>query len=156
MTITFYTTSDPPKKLTKTLSTIGTSKALAPTGQVDQLNPVIVTDYSESFVNANYCYIDTFYRYYFITTAVNTAGRLVVSCHVDYLMSWASGIKLCPATIVRAENIGINYCVDTKLPVDPNNFAVEGIPFDVDITEEFGISDDPNLYILVLNKGGGS
>ena len=129
MNITFYTTSDPPKKLTKTLSMIGTTKALAPTGQVDQLNPVILTDYSDSYVNANYCYIDTFHRYYFITTAVNTAGRLVVSAHVDYLMSWASGIKSCPATINRWEGAGINYTIDKKLPIDSGNYSVQGIKF---------------------------
>ena len=146
MTITFYTTSDPPKKLTKALTTIGTSKALAPTGQVDQLNPVILTDYSDSFVNANYCYIDTFHRYYFITTAVNTAGRLVVSCHVDYLMSWASGIRLCPATIVRAQLSGPTYTIDKKLPVDSSRFWIEGIDFD---TSPWLNTDSYERYVLI-------
>lgn len=146
MTITFYTTSDPPKKLNKTLTTIGTSRALAPTGQVDQLNPVILTDYSDSFVNANYCYIDTFHRYYFMTTAVSTAGRLVLSCHVDYLMSWSSGIRLCPATIVRAQLGGPTYTIDKKLPIDASRYYIEGIDFN---TSPYLTDDPSNRYILI-------
>lgn len=146
MTITFYTTTDPPKKLTKTLTTIGTSRALAPTAQVDQLNPVILTDYSDAFVNANYAYIDTFHRYYFITTAVNTAGRLVVSGHVDYLMSWDSGIKQCPATIVRAQLSGPTYTIDKKLPIDSSRFAIQGIDFD---SSPWLNTDSYERYILI-------
>ena len=146
MTITFYTTTDPPKKLMKTLTTIGTSKALAPTGQVDQLNPVILTDYSDSFVNANYCYIDTFHRYYFITTAVNTAGRLVVSCHVDYLMSWASGIRLCPATIVRAQLSSPTYTIDKKLPIDSSKYFLDCTDFD---TSAWLNTDSYERYVLI-------
>lgn len=156
MTISFYTTSDSPKKVNKTLSLIGSSVALAPTSQVSVLNPVLIVDNVSGFINANYAYIDDFNRYYWITTAMDTSGRLIVSGKVDYLMSWAAGIMSCPATIVRSETAGITYCVDTKLPVDPNNYSIEGIPYDVDITETYSITDNPNLYILVLNKGGGS
>lgn len=156
MTISFYTTSDSPKKVNKTLSLIGSSVALAPTSQVSVLNPVLIVDNVSGFINANYAYIDDFNRYYWITTAMDTSGRLIVSGKVDYLMSWNAGIRSCPATIVRSETAGITYCVDTKLPVDPNNYSIEGIPYDVDITETYSITDNPNLYILVLNKGGGS
>lgn len=131
MTITFYKTADNPKKVDKTanLVTVGQGVALAPTGQVDVLNPVILTDYAESFLNSNYAYIDTFHRYYWITTAVDTAGRLIVSCKVDYLTSWAGAIKNCPATIVRAQLSGPTYVIDNKLPVDPSQIKTHGIDF---------------------------
>lgn len=132
MTITFYKTSDNPKKVDKTanLVTVGQGVALAPTGQVDVLNPVILTDYRESFLNSNYAYIDTFHRYYWITTAVDTAGRLVVSCKVDYLTSWAGAIKNCPATIVRAELGRPTYVTDTKYPIDTSRYYISCVDFD--------------------------
>lgn len=161
MNITFYSVSDSPKKLEKNLTNvIGTARALAPTGQINVLNPTVSVAWDavngDRIINANYAYIDTFNRYYWITCGIDTAQRIVVSGKVDYLMSWSAAIRRCPATIVRSETAGITYCVDTKLPVDPNNYNIEGIPYDVDITKTYSITDDPNLYILVLNKGGGS
>lgn len=129
MNITFYNTSDDPKKLNKTLTQIGTAVALAPTAQVSVLNPVLIVDNDTGFINANYAYIDEFHRYYWITTAYNTAGRIIVSCKVDYLMSWADGIKNCPATIIRADLGKPSYVVDKKYPIDTSRFYTQGIKF---------------------------
>lgn len=129
MNVTFYTTADSPKKLEKTLTQIGTAQALAPTAQVNVLTPVLVVDYDSTFLTANYAYIDTFHRYYWISTAIDTAGRLIISCKVDYLYSWAAGIRSCKATITRSETAGINYVIDKQLPIDGQRFVVQGIKF---------------------------
>lgn len=134
MYVTFYNVSDSPKKVIKNITNvIGTARALAPLGQVDVLNPVIVVAWDstngDKVINANYCYIDTFKRYYWITAGIDTAGRIVVTGKVDYLMSWADGIKQCPATVVRSETAGINYTIDDKLPIDPTRFITHGIKF---------------------------
>lgn len=134
MNITFYNITDNPFTLEKTLpAPIGSARALAPTGQVNCLNPVVVVAWDStngnSIVNANYCYIDTFDRYYFITCGLDTAKRIVVSGKVDYLYSHAAEIKNCPACILRNEFIGTNYVTDKKLPVDPNRFYTEGLTF---------------------------
>ena len=134
MTITFYTTADSPKKLVKSLTPIGTARALAPLGQVDVLNPVIVVAWDntngDKVINANYAYIDTFKRYYWITTGIDTAGRIVVTGNVDYLMSWAEGIKKCPCTVVRAELGKPTDVTDTKYPIQPNKYIIQGVDFD--------------------------
>lgn len=134
MTVTFYNVSDSPKKLVKNLTNIiGTARALAPLGQVDVLNPVIVVAWdntnSDKVINANYAYIDTFKRYYWITTGIDTARRIVVTGKVDYLMSWAEAIKNCPCTVVRAELGKPTYIVDDKLPIDPKRYYTHGEPF---------------------------
>lgn len=134
MYVTFYNVSDPPNKLIKDITNvIGTSRALAPTGQVNILNPTIVVAWDstngDKVINANYAYIDTFNRYYWITTAIDTANRIVIQGKVDYLMSFAEDIKKCPCTVVRSERSGINYIVDDKLPIDPTRYYTHGISF---------------------------
>lgn len=154
MYITFYNVSDPPNKLIKDItSIIGSARALAPTGQIDTLNPTIVVAWDstngDKIINANYAYIDTFNRYYWITTAIDTANRIVVQGKVDYLMSYAEDIKKCPCTVVRSEKAGINYTVDSKLPIDPNKYRVGALHSPNAI--EDALNDKP--YILILNAG---
>lgn len=151
MNITFYTTSDPPNKLVKSVTRIGSAAVtLAPTNEVSALNPVVVVARDDSFINANYAYIDTFQRYYWITTAIDTAGRLIVSGRVDYLMSYADDIKNCKATIVRAQQTGTTFVTDDKLPIDPNRFRV------IAIASEYKAEDESNTmpYVLIVNAGG--
>lgn len=154
MTITFYRITDSPKKLEKNISNvIGSARALSPTGQVNVLNPVVVVAWDavngNNIINANYAYIDTFDRYYFITCGVDTAQRIVVSCKVDYLMSWAENIKNCPCTVIRNENIGINYVVDKQLPLDTSRFDTEGIPFTDDTPIDFNGGFITPQYIMI-------
>lgn len=134
MNITFYNVSDAPNKLVKDItSVIGTSRALSPTGQINVLNPVVTVAWDstngDKIINANYAYIDTFHRYYWITCGIDTAKRIVVSGKVDYLMTYAADIKNCPATIVRAELTKPTYIPDNKYPIHPNKFIFEGIDF---------------------------
>ena len=129
MTVTFYKVTDDPKKIDKDISTVVGSKAahpLDPTAIVDLLNPTIVIDYDDKLLSANYCKIDTFDRYYWCSFGVNTAGRTVVECKIDYLKSFADGIKKCQATIVRAELSSPTYVPDNELPIDPNKIRIEG------------------------------
>lgn len=154
MYITFYNVSDPPNKLIKDItSIIGSARALAPTGQIDTLNPTVVVAWDstngDKIINANYAYIDTFKRYYWINTAIDTANRIVVQGKVDYLMSYARDIKKCKATIVRSEQAGINYTSDSKLPIDPNRFKT------VAIASPYAAEDTPNSrpYVLIVNAG---
>lgn len=155
MTITFYKTTSDPKCLTKDISGyIGTGHALAPTEQVGCLNPVIIIDYNNLLLPANYCYIDTFGRYYWCNVAVTTAQRMIVSCQVDYLMSWATAIKSCPCTIVRAEIDGPTYVTDNKLPVDPNR--QELIAYDFGGDPLYIPDSDAYKYLLITNGGSES
>ena len=149
MQITFYTTSSDPKCLTKNISAvIGSAHALAPTEQVGCLNPVIMIDYNSLLLPANYCYIDTFGRYYWCNVAVTTAQRMIVSCQVDYLMSWAAYIGQCP------ELDGPTYMVDDKLPIDPSR--VDIIPYNFEGDPLYVPDTDHYKYLMITNGGGES
>lgn len=153
LVLTFYKNTSTPDTLDKEITAIGTSTPIAPTSTVEKLNPVLVIDYDESLLPANYCYIDLFDRYYYCTMAVDIASRLIVSCKCDPLMSAKDSIKNCPACILRNENIGINYVIDKKLPVDPNRFSIHGLPFPIDGFNQAsqGTGDNYKPYLLILN-----
>lgn len=135
MNITFYKISDNPNKLVKDISNvIGSARVLEPTGPVSVLNPTVVVNWDNTngnlVANANYAYIDTFNRYYFISCELDTAQRIVVSGKVDYLMSWASHIKECSCNVIRAELGAPTYITDKKYPVEPAKYIFQGIDFD--------------------------
>lgn len=134
MNITFYSVSDSPKKLIKDISNvIGTSRALSPTGEINVLNPVVICAYDSTIgdriINSNYCYIDSFHRYYWVTCSIDTAKRIVVSGKCDYLMSWADGIKSCKCNVIRANLGKPSFIPDKKYPVDTSRFVTESIDF---------------------------
>lgn len=149
MQITFYKTASDPKCLTKDISTvIGSAHALAPTEQVGCLNPVIMIDYNTALITANYCYIDTFHRYYWCNIAVTTAQRMIVSCKVDYLMSWAAGIRACSCNVIRT-NLGTpSYIPDKKYPVDTSRFVTQSIDFPYTELEHNGGIITPQ-YVMI-------
>ena len=76
----------------------------------DRLNPTLVVDKNQiDWVDTNYCWIDEFERYYFITDITATRGNKVeVQCHVDVLMTYDSQIRDCPLIAARSTN-NVNY-----------------------------------------------
>lgn len=130
MTVNLYTTNSNPKSLTKDLNMIGQARVISPTSQVSVLSPVLVIAHSDTLLPCNYVYVPKFGRYYFCTVSTDIAGRIILTCKVDYLMSWADYIKDCPANIIRAEQAGVNYVVDRQLPIDTNRYFTQGIKFD--------------------------
>lgn len=130
MTVNLYITNSNPKALTKDLTMIGQARVISPTAQVSVLSPVLVIAHSDALLSCNYVYVPKFGRYYFCTVSTDIAGRIILTCKVDYLMSWADYIKDCPANIIRAEQAGVNYVVDRQLPIDTNRYFTQGIKFD--------------------------
>lgn len=126
MQITLYKNSSAPETLDKNIQQIGSTTAIAPTTAVNVLSPDIVLTYNATYLDCNYCYIDTFHRYYFCSITVDTANRLVLHCNVDPLMTYLSSIKNCPISVIRSETIGSNFVIDRQLPVDPSRYFIQG------------------------------
>ena len=81
--------------------------------------PVIVIDYDANVYGYNYCYVDTFARYFYITDiAVEAGKRMVLSLAVDVLNTYKNEILNCPMTIIRAEKATDSYIVDSSYPFD--------------------------------------
>lgn len=149
MTVTLYNITDDPRKLNKTLPAgLGPYNTVNALDIVSIVNPTLILEYSSGYIDCNYCYVLEFGRYYFCKVSVDTGGRIVLTCTVDPLMSFATEIKNCPACILRNENIGSNYVVDKKLPIDSSRFFTEGKKFpESELTKQYGAGFP---YILIV------
>lgn len=116
----------------------------------DLLNPSFTVMYFANIVNYNYLY--AFNRYYYIDGINMISGtHCVISCSVDVLMTYASAIKNCDATIVRSESIGKpTYIEDTQLPINPNEKLIREVRSNVPFT----YGENQNIYVLTTLKGG--
>lgn len=128
MTIILYKTYSEPHRVTKTLS-----NPLEYTGTLKDsssiLNPVFVIENAANLADYNYCYIEEFKRYYFITGIdVLSYSLWAFSCHVDVLMTYASNIRSLSAVIARQENDYNLYLPDNKLLVESGK-ELNTIPF---------------------------
>lgn len=154
MVITFYTSTANPKQANKAnfLTQIGTAKILNPTRALALLTPVVSVVYNANFVRANYCYIGApFNSYYFCKCAVDVAGKIIVECQADSVYTWYDYLINCSATIIRNENVGCNYVVDNKLPIDQNRFFIQGAEFPENPIEYD--TENNKQYLLIINGG---
>ena len=88
---------------------------------IDIVNPRILVS-SDCPVNCNYCYIENFARYYYVTVDIVRAGLYLLSMHCDVLTSHISDIKSAKAVSSRTKEAGetdnINlYVKDRDLPM---------------------------------------
>lgn len=151
MTVTLYNITDDPRKLNKTLpETSKTYNTVNALDIVSIVNPTLILSYDGDYIDCNYCYVKEFDRYYFCKTSVDTGGRIVLTCTVDPLMSFATEIKECQACITRNEHTGIGYVVDNKLPVDPNRFTYYGDPLPLNGLNSLNDGTDKN-YLVIIN-----
>lgn len=150
MTITLYSNSSAPERAVKTITSVAAAVTATPTDDMSILSPVLILDYKAAYLRANYVYIDTFNRYYFITGRSVTVGkRIVISCSVDALTSWISGMSNNAITVTRNENIGINKMPDDKLPIIPNEKEITSTI----LSSSFFTKTDTNSYLLSVIGG---
>ena len=115
MTIDLYTITDDPRKLEKTLTNsnlvLETNVNMKEGGDV--LHPHFTIAGSDLHA-VNYVYIARYGRYYFARTKVDPAGRWIVDCDVDVLMSHAAQLKNLTVTVDRSESIYNGYLPDAQ------------------------------------------
>lgn len=125
MDITVYTNSSDKRCLTKSKTEIGTYTGLIIKDSIDILTPSFILQnidngiISEIMGFANYMYIPTLARYYYITDKqLLTGTRVSITGLIDPLQTYAEQIKACRGTAVRNENIDFSYIVDEQVPVE--------------------------------------
>lgn len=99
MNITLYNNLSEKNVIQKTLA-----NAVTITGTLKEStsikNPTITIEYSSTIVGYNYCYIEDFSRYYFISDVKSLRNNLwSLSLRADVLMSFANDILNTPAII---------------------------------------------------------
>lgn len=156
-TIDIANTTANPEKYNKSNETtiIQSGVSISPLSTINQLTPVFVVDYDSRFLNANYIITPPTFlgRKYFATVSVDTAGRMVIQCSVDYISSF--NLSNCPITVTRNGGIGKPTEIpDNKLPVIPNRKRIDSkTVFSPDINDVF-INDIRSMNYVVTVVGG--
>lgn len=118
MYATFYTVTDAPNVLNKTLDN-GHTTNCEPVEPCDFLNPVLVMNKHSDVMTANYVSISSpLNRKYFITgKSLLSGNRVMITCAVDVLTTYADSIKECFGTFTRSEHPKNKYIKDNKYPL---------------------------------------
>ena len=138
MDVTFYTTTDDKRKVSKSLTTVSILSCEIYNG-CDIINPLLLLEYSATITSCNYMYIPDFHRYYFVTNiTVDAGGRMIVVGEIDVLQTYATSILALDATVTRNEYTDDTLLVDplaTFIPEKTVNAYVitptDGTPFNV-------------------------
>lgn len=132
MIITIGRTSDDRRKLNKSFT--GSDITAQLKQPCDVLNPVFIISYSNDYITCNYVHVSDFGRYYFINNINLLPGnRAELSCSVDVLMSWQSGIKSVKTLVSRQENAGLSTIPDSNIVIknyDIINIYASNMSFD--------------------------
>lgn len=86
--------------------------------QIDVENPDIYVKNDASIINANYCYIPQFGRYYHCKAVGDVNQTIHFVCQSDPLVSFKSAILASPAVISRNPWHFDLYVPDPKLPIE--------------------------------------
>lgn len=90
---------------------------------VSIINPNLVLYYEFALLDANYCYIPNFNRYYFIDEIIPITGdRSIIKCRVDVLESFKDDIKSLTAIINKQETIADKFIDDGSWIVENKDF----------------------------------
>lgn len=117
MTVSLYVNYSEPNRLSKNISAIGSFSGNLK-GECSVINPTILIE-AGNISGANYMYIGSFGRYYYITDIVSVRdGLWMVSGHVDVLTTYASSIRACSALVSRQESDYNLYLTDDRFLVD--------------------------------------
>lgn len=112
MTITVYKISDDRRVVNKTLGTAVATLTAVFKNDADILYPVLEVAYNASVLTANYLYIDTLQRYYYIKNIKLDRQRIFLECEVDVLKSYYNEIKNLTCVVSRQENNYNTYLND--------------------------------------------
>ena len=147
MQIKFYKVTDDKRVIDKTLGTAKTKSSCQLIEPSSVINPSFTIDIDTSIYSYNYVYIAYFGRYYYINDiTVIDGARMLVTCNVDVLKSFATPIKSCTVNTRRNEN---NY--DMYLP-DDRPVESRMIRYSQKFPHSF--DDESDSYILITVGNG--
>lgn len=122
--VDFYTFSKPKNDVVQPAST-GTTMNVLLKEPCSVLNPSIYLKTDSSPVAYNYCYIQDFGRYYFITDWESDHNLWWAHCTVDPLASWKTQILGTTQYVLRSSSEFNEYIYDTKIPMSKDTSATK-------------------------------
>lgn len=147
MQIKFYKMSDDKRVIDKTLGTAKTKSSCQLIEPSSITNPSFTIAIDTTLYNYNYVYIAYFGRYYYIDDiTVLDGARMMVTCSVDVLKSFATQIKNCTVNSRRNEKNYDMYLPDDR-PVESRY---------IKYSKKFGtsFSDFTPSYVLITVGNG--
>lgn len=133
MTISFYASSDDPKKLDKAMGTaIASPNVINTDDTISLLNPSFLVVSNTAYFTATHVFCSALgNRYYFINNiTLLTGGKMMVSCSIDALKTYAAQIKLSQCIVTRSAKYDYpTLYIDSQLPVAPNKIVLDGDTF---------------------------
>lgn len=113
MTLTFYMSSSDPRKLDKSISSLGAIENCSMRDVLDVENPTFRVASAALPGSFNYCYCDYTNRFYYTEDPVEIrTGLYDIKCRSDVLMNLKNQLRAKTATVARNENISNGYLLD--------------------------------------------
>lgn len=112
MIVKFYKNSSDNIVADKAITLISEKQCVLSGNNIKE-TPQIITEYDANIVNANYCYIADFGRYYFISPhELLSGGRVAFNCKTDLLKTCLSDVRASVGTATRTGNKQNNDITD--------------------------------------------
>ena len=144
MNITLYNNTSDKRYVNKALTHIATRRCQLKES-TDILRPVVIVKKNNILLTANYCYIDTFKRYYYIEQSTMLADIIQLSLTVDVLMSHQLNIKNLNCLIKKNEYNYNPYYIDNGLLTrSDHQYTIDNI----------GVIGDDTLHYYIVTSGG--
>lgn len=144
ISIQLYSVSDDPRVVGKTKTAVGASKTITlKDGCSVDMPTVSLTVSASTIAGANYAYIGTFGRYYWIRDRKSLVNGVVeLTLESDPWESFATQLRACPATILRNQNNSNGYLVDNEYQL---------LSYNTVVTREFpaGLTDESMILLTV-------
>ena len=126
MQLTYYNNKTDKRYLKKSLEQITLAEHANPVNiiMIDDssiTNPIFKLKDHDIYLTANYCYVDTLRRYYFIDDITLSQGYAYIKCTEDVLMTYAEQLHDVKVLVDRNQWDYNLYQVDDKLAL--NNFT---------------------------------
>lgn len=158
MTVTFYTCSDAPNKVSKTFTSVGSAECRI-YEECDMLSPALLLSYNPVYESANY--FNCFNRYFSITQlSLLPGGRCVVRGAVDVLASYSNAIMNLDVNVYRTEDPKKRdkMLIDNAFysQVNTNNTCVNFRKSDGQGGQAAPVFGGSVNYLLTVIGGGGS
>lgn len=115
MTLTFYVNSSDPRKLDKSLASLGSIENVVLRSEQSAKDPIFRIATNSLPTAFNYCYCDRTMRYYFCEPPVLVRNGLFdIQCHTDTLSTFKDYIRAQTATVTRNQSRANGYLSDDR------------------------------------------
>ncbi len=116
MIMTLYNNKSDIREVTKNITALSTLQNVYCKDETDVENPIIVLDAIPS--NCNYCKINEFNRYYFLTDVTHVNGLIETTWHSDVLMSFIPMLTQKECILKRCATIYDMYLKDDETLIE--------------------------------------